>query len=117
MSQRRHIAVVAAAATLLAAMPLATVFITWTWLVDCVLVVAVVAGTAILVRAARGPLAVQVPAMAAALLLFLTWLFPSGHEVLGFLPGADSLRHFGALLTEAGQDMRDYAVPVPDRPG
>ena len=117
MSQRRHIAVVAAAATLLASMPLSTVFISWTWLVDCVLVVTVVAGTAMLVRATRAPLAVQVAAMACALVLFLTWLFPSGHEMLGFLPGAATVRHFGELLNEAGTDMRDYAVPVPDRPG
>jgi transglutaminase-like putative cysteine protease len=117
MNQRRHIAVVGGLATLLAAAPLSTVFIRWSWLVDCVLVVTVVVGTAVLARALRAPLVVQVLAMTAALLLFLTWLFPAGGEVAGFLPGGATLRHFTVLLNDAGQDMRDYAVPVPDRAG
>ena len=44
MIASRHIGLVAAAATLLAAAPLSAIFQSWTWLVESVIAVAVVAG-------------------------------------------------------------------------
>ena len=55
MTQRRHLTLVSAGATLLASLPLATVFDRWTWFVDAVVVVAAVAGAGLLVRSLRVP--------------------------------------------------------------
>ncbi|MDG4832164.1 DUF3488 and transglutaminase-like domain-containing protein [Solwaraspora sp. WMMD1047] len=114
MRGRRHLGFVAAAATLLAAAPLSEIFDRWTWLVQCLLAVALVAGAATLTRTLRGPVWAQLAAMTGALLLALTWMFPSGEELLGLLPGPGTFANFGALATGSVQDMRGYAVPVPD---
>ena len=76
----------AAAATLLAAAPLSAIFHSWTWLIQSIIAVAVVAGAAALTRLVRAPLWGQVLGMLAGLLLALTWLFPSGGELLAVLP-------------------------------
>ena len=55
--------------------------------------------------------------MAASLLLYLTWSFPSGDEFAKFIPTASTFRHFGQLLTDASGHVRDEAVPVSDFDG
>ncbi len=117
MSRRHSLAVIAGLATLLASMPLASVFDSYTWLMYATLAIAFVVGTAMLVRTLRGPAWVQVLAMMGALLLFLTWAFPSGQEFLRLVPTLDTFRHFDALLSTAGQQIRTSAVPVPDLEG
>jgi transglutaminase-like putative cysteine protease len=117
VSSRHRLGFVAAAATLLAAAPLSAVFDRWTWLVQCLIVVALIAGAATLARSLRGPVWEQVVAMTAALLIALTWLFPSGEELLGFLPTPATIAHFGELVSKAGEDVRSYGVPVQDTPG
>jgi transglutaminase-like putative cysteine protease len=117
MTGRRRLGLVAAGATLLAAAPLSTIFESWTWLVNCIIAVGLVAGAAMLSRTLRAPLWAQVLGMVAALLLVLTWLFPSGKEFLTILPTPDTFARFGALMTEAAVDTRSYGVPVPDRDG
>lgn len=114
MSASRNTGAVAAAATLLAAAPLSAIFQTWTWLIQCAIAVAVVAGVAALTRLVRAPLWGQVLGMLAALLLALTWLFPSGSELLTFLPTPATIGHFADLLAGSMQDMRSYGVEVPD---
>jgi transglutaminase-like putative cysteine protease/uncharacterized membrane protein YhaH (DUF805 family) len=114
MRSRRHMGVVAAIATLMAAAPLSTIFEQWTWLIQCTITVALIAGGATLARTARAPVWVQFLAMAGTLLLALTWLFPSGREIAGILPWTGTLEHFGALLTQSADDMRTFAVRVPD---
>nr|MDT0662067.1 transglutaminaseTgpA domain-containing protein [Micromonospora sp. DSM 115978] len=114
MSVRRHLGFVAAAATLLAAAPLAEIFDRWTWLVQSFIAVALVTAAGTAARALRGPVWAQAAAMGGALLLALTWLFPSGDELLGLLPSPGTFAHFGALMTGSVEDMRGYAVPVPD---
>ena len=116
MSQRHHIALVAAAATMLAALPIGSIFATWNWLFLVAITVAAVCGTAMAVRAARGPVWVQAVAMFGAWLLCLTWLFPSGSELL-FLPTPATIANFGALLSEAGTQIQEEAIPVPDLNG
>jgi transglutaminase-like putative cysteine protease len=108
---------VAASATLLAAAPLSAIFDTWTWLLQCILTVALMAGAAVLARTLRFPLWAQTLSMATVLLIVLTWIFPSGEELLSLIPTADTFRHFGELFAQAGQDTRSYGVPVPDRDG
>ncbi len=118
MSQRRHVTLVAAAATLLATAPLATVFETWTWAIDCLLGVGAVCGAALAARALRWPVWAQLLAMVGGLTIMLTWLFGSGSgAILGTIPAGGTLRHFGDLLSGAGKDIRDQGIPVPDRPG
>ncbi|MFC4019520.1 DUF3488 and DUF4129 domain-containing transglutaminase family protein [Micromonospora sp. GCM10011542] len=114
MIASRNIGAVAAAATVLAAAPLSAIFESWTWLIESVIAVAVVAGVAALTRLVRAPLWGQVLGMLAGLLLALTWLFPSGSELLTFLPAPGTFAHFADLLTGSVQDMRSYGVEVPD---
>ncbi len=117
MSQRHPMALVAGAATLLAAFPLSTVYASFTWLFYSVLAVAIVIGTAMLVRTARGPVWAQVLAMMSSLLLYVTFVFPSGEEFFRLIPTPGTFRHFNDLLVVAGQQIRDEAVPVPDLDG
>ena len=117
MTGRRRLGLVAASATLLAAAPLSAIFETWTWLMQCILAIGMIAGAAVLARTLRFPLWAQVLSMVGVLLVMLTWMFPSGEEFAALIPTVDTVRHFGALLTEAGQDTRNYGVPVPDLDG
>ncbi|GIF76814.1 transglutaminase family protein [Asanoa siamensis] len=114
MRSRRHMGLVAALATIMAAAPLSTIFEQWTWLIQCTIAVALIAGAATLARTARAPVWVQTIAMLVTLLLALTWLFPSGRELFGIVPWTGTLEHFGELLTQSGTDMRTFAVRVPD---
>ncbi|MFI6241321.1 DUF3488 and DUF4129 domain-containing transglutaminase family protein [Micromonospora sp. NPDC050795] len=114
MISSRNIGMVAAAATLLAAAPLSAIFQGWTWLIESIIAVAVVAGVAALTRLARAPLWGQVLGMLAGLMLALTWLFPSGQELFAILPTPGTLAYFGDLLAGSMQDMRSYGVEVPD---
>jgi hypothetical protein len=109
--------VVAGIATLLAAMPLANVFATWKWLLYGIVVIIVVIGTATLARVLHAPAGVQVLAMIAALLLILTWMFPSGEEFARLVPTLDTFRHFNELFAASGEQVRVSAVPVPDLDG
>jgi transglutaminase-like putative cysteine protease len=114
---RRRLGLVAAAASLLAAAPLSVIFDTWTWLLQCILAVGLVAGAAVLARTLRFPTWAQALGMVVVLLLTLTWMFPSGDEIFSLLPSPATFEHFGALFSEAGNDTRSYGVPVPDRSG
>ncbi|GIE84903.1 transglutaminase family protein [Actinoplanes regularis] len=115
MTGRRRLGLVAATATLLASAPLATIFDSWTWLLQVLLTVVMIAGAAVLARTLRFPGWAQGLSMALALLVTLTWIFPSGHELL--VPTPATLAHFAELIQQAGEDTRSYAVPVPDRDG
>lgn len=117
MTGRRRLGLVAAAATLLSAAPLSAIFDTWTWLLQCILGVGLVAGAAVLTRTLRFPSWAQALGMVAVLLLTLTWMFPSGDEFLSLIPSPATFTHFGELFAEAGNDTRSYGVPVPDRDG
>jgi len=114
---RRRLGLVAAAATLLSAAPLSAIFDTWTWLLQCILAVGLVAGAAVLARTLRFPTWAQAAGMIVTLLLTLTWMFPSGEEFLSLIPTPSTFAHFGELFSEAGNDTRSYGVPVPDRDG
>jgi transglutaminase-like putative cysteine protease len=115
MTGRRRLGMIAAGSTLLAAAPISSIFASWTWLAQCILAVGFIAGAALGARTLRFPVWAQALSMMVVLLLALTWMFPSGHEVL--IPTASTFEHFGQLFTQAGQDTRQYAVPVPDRQG
>ncbi|HEX5541601.1 MAG TPA: DUF3488 and transglutaminase-like domain-containing protein [Micromonospora sp.] len=114
MNSRLKMGLVAAAATLLSAAPLSAIFDTWTWLLQSVIVVTLVAGAAALTRSLRAPVWVQLLGMSAALLITLTWMFPSGGELLYLLPTPATFAYFGQLISGSVPDMQHYMVPVPD---
>ncbi|GGN04002.1 hypothetical protein FHR83_001183 [Actinoplanes campanulatus] len=115
MTGRRRLGLVAAAATLLAAAPLSSIFKDWTWLMQCLLTVLLIQGAAVATRTFRFPTWAQTVSMVAAFVLSLTWLFPSGGEF--FIPQPDTFGHWMDLIHQAGEDTRSYGVPVPDRDG
>jgi hypothetical protein len=117
MNQRHTLALTAGAATLLAALPMGTIFVSFTWFLYAALAVAAVVGAAVLVRSIRGPVWTQVIAMLGGLLLLLTISFPSGGEFARFIPTKATFLHFNDLLVAAGEHIRSEATPVPDRPG
>jgi transglutaminase-like putative cysteine protease len=116
MNQRRHVTLVGAAATLLATAPMATIFQSWTWLIDCILAVVAVCGTALLSRSLRAPVWAQALAMVAALTMIVTLLFGT-HAFAGLIPTGRTMQHFGELLSQATSDIRNLGIPVPDRDG
>ncbi|MGN9913687.1 transglutaminase TgpA family protein [Phytohabitans sp. LJ34] len=113
----RHLGFVAAAATLLAAAPLSTIFERWTWLIQSAVAVALVAGAATLARSLRAPVWAQLLGMMVTLTMVLTLMFSSGEELLAIIPTPGTFAHFGQLTNFAVDDMRSYGVPVPDRVG
>jgi transglutaminase-like putative cysteine protease len=115
MTGRRRLGLVAAGATLLAAAPIAPIFDTWKWLLQCILAVGLIAGAAMLARTLRFPVWAQAVSMFAILVLTLTWMFPGGNEII--VPTPSTFGHFADLFSQAGQDTRSYGVPVPDRDG
>ena len=117
MNQRHTLAVTAGAATLLAAFPMSTIFQSFTWFFYAAMAIIVVTGTAIGVRALRGPVWAQVIAMLGGLLLFSTLVFPSGGELVGVIPSGATFVHFNDLLVAAGGQIRNEAPPVPDLEG
>jgi transglutaminase-like putative cysteine protease len=114
MRGTRHLGLVAAAATLLAAAPLSSIFARWTWLIESCLAVALVAGAAMLARWLRAPIWAQALGMLVGLLMGLTWIFPSGEELLGLLPTPATFVHFVELASHSVEDMRSYGIEVPD---
>jgi transglutaminase-like putative cysteine protease len=114
MRSRRHLGLVAAAATLLASAPLSTIFEQWTWLIQSFVVVALIAGIGVLTRTLHAPLWAQAVGMAGGLLLALSWMFPSGRELLAIIPTPATFAHFEQLLAGAVRDMRTLGVPVAD---
>jgi transglutaminase-like putative cysteine protease len=117
VTNRRHLGFVAAAATLLAATPLAGIFQTWTWLVESAFAVGVIAATAAGVRALRGRAAAQGFGMLGALLIVLTLVFSNGRSLLGFIPTPGTFKYFSSVFATAGTQIRDNGVPVPDLDG
>lgn len=91
MTQRRHLTLVSAGATVLASLPLASVFERWSWLVSALLVVATMTGTAVLLRSVRAPGWAPTLGMIGTYIVTLTWLFSDGHALLGLIPTPDTI--------------------------
>ncbi|GIJ68646.1 transglutaminaseTgpA domain-containing protein [Virgisporangium ochraceum] len=117
MTQRRHISLVAAGATMLAALPLSSVFEKWTWLVGALLVVGAMTAAAVGLRSVRAPIWLPTLGMIVVYILVLTWLFSDGHALLGIIPSPDTIAHFNQLLADAGVTIRDSGVPIDDEDG
>ena len=114
MNQAQRLGLIAAAATLLAATPLSSIFERWTWFGMCLIAVLAVAGSAALSRALRAPVWAQLLAMVGGLLIGLAWLFPSGAELLALVPTPGTFAHFADLLATTGTEINRHRAPVPD---
>jgi transglutaminase-like putative cysteine protease len=117
VTQRRHITLISAGATILASLPLATVFEKWTWLVLVLIVTVAMTGAAIALRSVRAPAWAPTAGMIGAYLITLTWLFPSHDELVGVIPTPATVLHWNDLLVQAGVAIRDNGVPVYDDKG
>jgi len=87
VNQRRHLSLVAAAATLMTAAPLSVLFSDWSWLIDSIFVVAIVCAVSIGVRALRLPIWAQPVAGVIAVALVVTLISVRDHAILGLIPG------------------------------
>jgi hypothetical protein len=116
VNQRRHITLVSAGATVLAAMPLSSVFERWTWLVGGLLVVGTMTAAAVGLRSVRSPIWAPTLGMIVAYVLTVTWLYGEG-ALLGLIPTPATIAHFNDLLASAGVTIRDSGVPVSDEDG
>ncbi|MFG2140671.1 transglutaminaseTgpA domain-containing protein [Streptomyces sp. NPDC048650] len=117
MSGRARLALCAAVATSCAACALLPLVERVGWLVQAVILLALVSGVGALTRRVplAGPLTVTAQALAAVLLL--TVLFVPDRAVLGVLPGPDAVAEFGRLVHEGVRDVGRYAIPAPVTPG
>jgi transglutaminase-like putative cysteine protease/uncharacterized membrane protein YhaH (DUF805 family) len=115
MTSTRYLGLVAGGATMLATAPMSAIYEQWTWFFECFVAVALIVGAAILARSLRAAFWAQLLGMVLTLLLALTLIFPSHHEILGIIPSRDTFAHFGELLSQSAEDTRSYGVPVPDR--
>jgi transglutaminase-like putative cysteine protease len=114
--QRRQLTLTAAAATLLAALPLGTVFAQWTWLLLSGVAVATLCGVGALLRGFRLPFWLPSLVMIAVFPSVLGMLFPGSQSRLSSaVPSLAMLRHFDGLLVAAGADMRRLSSPAPDQ--
>jgi hypothetical protein len=108
---RHHLGIVAGAATLLASVPMVSLFQGLSWLGHAGFAVAMIVGAATGARALRAPVTVQALAMLGALVLAATWMFRSGEELL-LLPTAGTLAHANRLLAGVPDVVTNEAVPV-----
>ncbi|GIG62836.1 transglutaminase [Longispora fulva] len=115
MTQRRHVAIIAGIASLLAIAPLTSIFESWGWLLTlATMLVVLIVGAAVTARALRAPSWAQPLITMGVLLLFLTSRFGEG-ALLGVLPTPAVFVHFNDLLNTAGDDIQQVAVPAPSR--
>ncbi|HEY7174672.1 MAG TPA: DUF3488 domain-containing protein, partial [Micromonosporaceae bacterium] len=117
MNQRRHLSLVAAAATLMAAAPLHVLFNDWSWLVESVFVIAVVCAVSIGARALRMPTWSQPVVGLAAVLVVTTLVSARSQAIAGLIPGPAAWRQFSDLLSLAGTDIRTQGIPIDSDPG
>ncbi|MBN1172512.1 MAG: DUF4129 domain-containing protein, partial [Micromonosporaceae bacterium] len=115
--RQRHRTISASVATLLAALPLSTLFERWTWLVNAGLALTALCLVALALRALRLPSWVPTVGMVVALPVILAREFPSGQELLVLIPSGATLQHFTHLTSTAIVDLRQYSTPAPDRAG
>ncbi|HEU0239288.1 MAG TPA: DUF3488 and transglutaminase-like domain-containing protein [Micromonosporaceae bacterium] len=117
MNQRRHLSLVAAAATLMAAAPIKVLFNDWSWLVDSIFVVAIVCAVGIGSRAMRLPVWAQPVVGLVAVMLVVTLVSVRDVAIAGLIPGPAAWHKIGDLLTAAGNDIRTLGIPVDSDPG
>ncbi|MFD0002600.1 DUF3488 and DUF4129 domain-containing transglutaminase family protein [Streptomyces sp. NPDC127178] len=113
MSGRTRMALSAAAATLMASCALLPLVSPVTWLLQAVFLLAIQTGVGMATR--RVPLArpLTVTAQALAALMLLTLTFANQQAIVGVIPGPEAFAHFGELLQTGADDVSRYSIPAP----
>ncbi|MFF7589708.1 transglutaminaseTgpA domain-containing protein [Kitasatospora purpeofusca] len=118
MTTRAKLTVYSALATALAALCLTPLLTTKGWITHAFLVVAVVAAVGAGLR--RTPFyrwTVPAGQLLALFLLLLIGFASSASVFGGLVPGPESVRLLGRILSQGLHDVRDYAIPAPPSPG
>jgi transglutaminase-like putative cysteine protease len=104
-------------AVALGVLPLVDLFTEARWLFDAYAAIAIVGGTAALLRLRYQPRVWHTWAGVALLALFLTWRFVPEHAIAGFIPTAGTGTDISHLLHQVRSTINDGVAPVPaDRP-
>ncbi|MCZ4611074.1 DUF3488 and transglutaminase-like domain-containing protein [Streptomyces sp. Lzd4kr] len=113
MSGRTRMALCAAAATLMASCALLPLVSPVTWLLQAIFLLAIQTGVGMATR--RVPLArpVTVAAQALAALMLLTLTFANQQAIVGVIPGPEAFTHFADLLQSGADDVSRYSIPAP----
>ncbi|MFC5214595.1 transglutaminase TgpA family protein [Streptomyces coerulescens] len=113
MSGRTRMALCAAAATLMASCALLPLVSPVTWLMQAIFLLAIQTGVGMATR--RVPLArpVTVAAQALAALMLLTLTFANQQAIAGVIPGPEAFAHFADLLQSGADDVSRYSIPAP----
>ncbi|WDF37454.1 DUF3488 and transglutaminase-like domain-containing protein [Streptomyces sp. T12] len=113
MSGRTRMTLCAAAATLLASCALLPLVSPVTWLIQAIFLLAIQTGVGMATRRVplARPLTVAVQALAALMLLTLT--FANKQAIIGVIPGPEVFRHFADLLQAGADDVSRYSIPAP----
>ncbi|MER5351370.1 DUF3488 and transglutaminase-like domain-containing protein [Kitasatospora sp. NPDC002551] len=118
MTTRAKLTVYSALATALAALCLTPLLTDRGWIAHALLVVVVVAAVGAGLR--RTPVYRWVVPIGQLLALFVLLLlgFAASSAVFGgVVPGTESVRTLGRVLSQGFTDVRDYAIPAPPNPG
>ncbi|GAB2860944.1 DUF3488 and transglutaminase-like domain-containing protein [Actinoallomurus bryophytorum] len=113
---RLRLTIMAGLATLLASIGLYPLFESGGWFFTGVGAIGVAGGAGVLTRRIRVTAWLCVPVGLAALFLYLTVLFASGHALVGVIPTPSSAARLGRLVGEGWHDANAYAAPVPMLP-
>lgn len=117
MNGRLRLTAMCSVATLLGTAPLAPLFETWAWLGYAILTVATVTGVALAARRLAAPEGLVALINLGALVLLVSALFGNGSEIFGVIPTGGTLGALRQLVSAAGNDVVQLAVPVPARRG
>ncbi len=117
MTTRARLTVYAALSTALAMLSMSPLLHPSSWLIGGLLLILVTA----LLGAGLRRLALARPLVIAAqlmIVLWLTMLLTVPRQLsFGILPGPEAIRAVSSLLTQSGQDIRQYAIPAPATAG
>ncbi|MEO6019827.1 MAG: DUF3488 and transglutaminase-like domain-containing protein [Knoellia sp.] len=118
MNRSRPIeALLAGLASFTVALPLLTLFDANTWVRPTLLVIAILALVGLGLRSLMVSAWVVILGQFLAGFLAISWLHGQGHLYWGVVPGPDTVRSLGILLTEAGQTVMAFSAPVPTERG
>lgn len=112
MNSQRHATIVAAASIAITLAPMLGLFSGLGWTIPMLATIAVISGSAGLVRAGGRGQGLQTLAMAGALLVLLTVVFGDGTGFLFLLPSPATFEHFANLATSGVSDIVALAPPV-----
>jgi len=116
VTSRTKLTVVAALATMLAALSLSATFRTTAWFWPAVAGVTVASAGCALGRRLELPRPLVPFVGLIGLIVLITWLF-ADDAILGLIPGPGAIRSLNEIAVEAGRAMARYSSPAPTTTG